>query len=103
MISAFGVALLALLNVAWWILIAHIIIGWLVNFQVLNLQQPIVAQIYFGLNRLLEPIYAPIRRFLPNTGAIDFSPLVVFFAIIFLQSIAAQMANGTLFLNLTNR
>lgn len=97
MISALGDALLALMNVAWWILIVHIIMGWLVSFQVLNLQQPIVAQIYFGLNRLLEPIYAPIRRFLPNTGAIDFSPLVVFIAIIFLRRIATQMANGTLF------
>jgi len=86
------VALLALLNVAWWIIVAHIVIGWLVNFQVLNLQQPVVAQIYFGLNRLLEPLYAPIRRFLPNTGGLDFSPLVVFIAIIFLQRLAAQMA-----------
>lgn len=94
MISAFGVALLALLNVAWWIIVAHIVIGWLVSFQVLNLQQPIVAQIYFGLNRLLEPLYATIRRFLPNTGALDFSPLIVFVAIIFLRQIAAQMANG---------
>jgi YggT family protein len=94
MISAFGVTLLALLNVAWWIIIAHIVIGWLVSFQVLNLQQPFVARVYFGLNQLLEPLYAPIRRFLPKTGAIDFSPLVVFIAIIFLQQIALQMANG---------
>lgn len=92
MVSAFGVALLALLNIAWWIVLAHIVIGWLVNFQVLNLQQPIVAQIYFGLNRLLEPLYGPIRRVLPNTGGLDFSPLVVIIAIIFLQQLAAQMA-----------
>ena len=91
MVSAFGGALLALVNVAWWILVAHIIIGWLVNFQVLNLQQPIVAQIYFGLNRLLEPIYAPIRRFLPNTGAIDFSPLVLCIIIVFLQGVASKL------------
>ncbi|WGI21938.1 YggT family protein [Amylibacter sp. IMCC11727] len=94
MISAFGVALLALLNIAWWIVLAHIIIGWLVNFQVLNLQQPIVAQVYFGLNRLLEPLYGPIRRVLPNTGGLDFSPLVVIIAIIFLQQLAVQMANA---------
>jgi YggT family protein len=95
MISAFGVALLAFLNVAWWIIIAHIVIGWLVNFEVLNRQQPIVARVYYGLEQLLEPLYAPIRRFLPKTGAIDFSPLVVFIAIIFLQRLAAQMAYGT--------
>ncbi|MDG1010376.1 MAG: YggT family protein, partial [Amylibacter sp.] len=49
------------------------------------------AQIYFGLNRLLEPIYAPIRRFLPNTGAIDFSPLVLFIIIVFLQGVASKL------------
>lgn len=91
MITALGAALLAVLSIAWWILVIHIIVGWLVSFQVLNLQQPIVAQIYFGLNRLLEPIFAPIRRVLPNTGALDFSPLVVFIFIIFLQNLVRQV------------
>jgi hypothetical protein len=48
--------------VLWFILLVHIILSWLINFQVLNLRQPIVAQIWDGLNRLLEPIYSRIRR-----------------------------------------
>ena len=83
--SFVGFVLMTLLNVAWWLLVVYIIMGWLVNFQVLNLLQPIVAQIYFGLNRLLEPVFAPIRRFLPNTGGLDFSPIVVFIGIIIAQ------------------
>ena len=83
--SFVGFVLMTLLNVAWWLLVVYIIMGWLVNFQVLNLRQPIVAQIYFGLNRLLEPVFAPIRRFLPNTGGLDFSPIVVFIGIIIAQ------------------
>ncbi len=61
-------ALTMILQVLWFIMIAHIVMSWLINFQVLNLRQPLVAQIWYGLNQMLEPIYRPIRRILPNTG-----------------------------------
>ena len=69
--------LLLILDVAQFIIIAHIIVSWLVTFQVLNLRQPIVAQIWDGLNRLLEPVYGRVRRFLPAIGGVDLAPLVV--------------------------
>lgn len=78
-------ALLLILNVVWFIMIAHIILSWLINFQVLNVRQPLVAQLWFGLNRLLEPVYAPVRRILPNMGGLDLAPLVVFVIVIILQ------------------
>ncbi|MGR3636912.1 MAG: YggT family protein [Shimia sp.] len=74
-----------ILDVAFFIMIAHIIMSWLINFQVLNLRQPIVGQIWMGLNRLLEPIYEPVRRFLPDTRPLDLAPLVVFIIIISLR------------------
>lgn len=73
--------LLFVLNIFYYVLIVHIILGWLINFQVLNMRQPIVAQIWYGLSQLLEPIYRPIRRFLPSTGGLDFSPIIVFIGI----------------------
>lgn len=76
-----------LLDVAFFIMIFHIIMSWLINFQVLNLRQPLVAQIWDGLNRLLEPVYRPIRRMLPDTGALDLAPLVLFILIIILRDI----------------
>lgn len=78
-------ALTQILTVVWVIMIAHIIMSWLINFQVLNLRQPLVWQMWNGLNRLLEPIYAPIRRMLPNTGGLDLAPLVVFVIVIILR------------------
>ncbi|MBW6505908.1 MAG: YggT family protein [Rhodobacteraceae bacterium] len=78
-------ALTLILNVVWFIMIAHIILSWLINFQVLNVRQPLVAQLWFGLNRLLDPIYAPIRRMLPNMGGLDLAPLVLFIVVIILQ------------------
>jgi YggT family protein len=71
-----------LLDVAFFIMIAHIILSWLVTFNVLNVRQPIVGGLWDGLNRLLEPVYAPIRRMLPKTGALDLAPLVAFIALI---------------------
>lgn len=74
--------LMLVLDVVWFIMIAHIIMSWLINFQVLNMHQPIVAQIWYGLNRILEPVYAPIRRFLPPMGGLDLAPLVAFIGLI---------------------
>ena len=79
--------LLLVLDVAWFILIIHIIMSWLISFNVLNLHQQFVAQIWYGLNNLLEPVYRPIRRFLPQTGGIDLAPLVVLIGIAALRII----------------
>lgn len=68
--------LLLILDVAWFIMIVHIIMSWLINFQVLNLRQPLVYQIWEGLNRLLEPIYGRIRSVLPPMSGLDLAPLV---------------------------
>ncbi|WP_107497810.1 YggT family protein [Thalassobius sp. I31.1] len=76
-----------ILGVVWMIMIAHIIMSWLISFQVLNTQQPFVWQLWAGLNRLLEPVYAPIRRVLPDTRPLDLAPLVAFIGLIALRSI----------------
>lgn len=85
-------ALQLILQILWFIMIVHIIMSWLINFQVLNLRQPLVAQIWDGLNRLLEPIYSPIRRRLPDMGGLDLAPLIVFIAIIIAQRALANNA-----------
>ena len=75
------------LGIAFFIMIVHIIMSWLISFQVLNLHQQLVSQIWIGLNRLLEPIYNPIRRILPDTRPLDLAPLVAFLIIISLRDI----------------
>jgi len=79
--------LMLILDVLWFIMIAHIIMSWLINFQVLNLHQPIVAQVWDGLNRLLEPVYSRIRQFLPPVSGLDLAPLVAFIALIAIRII----------------
>lgn len=82
--------LFLLLDLLWYVVIAHVILSWLVNFQVLNLRQPLVAQIWDGLNRLLEPIYRRIRAFLPDLGGLDLAPLVLLLAIYALRIVLAN-------------
>ncbi|MFN4099418.1 MAG: YggT family protein [Pararhodobacter sp.] len=82
--------LFLILNVIWWIVIIHVIMSWLINFQVLNLNQPLVRQIWDGLNRLLDPIYSRIRAFLPDMGGLDLAPLLVLLAIYAIQIVIAN-------------
>ncbi|NOD33200.1 MULTISPECIES: YggT family protein [unclassified Ruegeria] len=84
--------LLLILDVVWFIILAHVIMSWLINFQVLNLHQQLVAQIWYGLNRILEPIYGPIRRILPNMGGLDLTPLVVLIGVYALRIILINNA-----------
>lgn len=84
--------LMLLLNIVWFFIIAHVVMSWLINFHVLNLRQPLVAQIWDGLNRLLEPLYSRIRQILPPMGGLDLAPLVVLIAVAVLRIILMNNA-----------
>lgn len=81
-----------LLDIVWFFIIAHIIMSWLINFQVLNVHQPLVGQLWRALNQLLAPLYNRIRRILPNMGGIDLAPLVVLVAIMILRVVIRNNA-----------
>lgn len=74
-----------LLNVAWWIIIIQAILSWLIAFNVINTSNDIIRSIWIALDRLTEPLYRPIRRIMPDLGALDLSPMVVLLIIIILQ------------------
>lgn len=84
--------LMLILDILWFFIIAHVIMSWLINFQVLNLRQQLVAQIWYGLNRLLEPIYSRVRQFLPSMSGIDLAPLVVLVAVYALRIVLINNA-----------
>jgi YggT family protein len=76
-----------LLSVLMWIIIIQAILSWLVAFNVINTHNDFVRQVLYALGRLTEPLYRPIRRILPDFGALDFSPLVVLLLIQILRGI----------------
>lgn len=59
------------------VVIVQFVLGLLISFNVVNMHNNAVAAIWKALNAILEPLLRPIRRFLPDTGAIDFSPMVL--------------------------
>ena len=76
MTSIFQIILM-LIGIARFLILIYFIMSWLVAFNVLNTRQQFVAQVWYGLNRLMKPVFEPIRRILPPMGGIDFSPIVV--------------------------
>ncbi|WP_208439941.1 YggT family protein [Bartonella grahamii] len=67
------------------ILIANVIFSWLLAFDIVNLRNPFVTMIGNFLYCATEPILGRIRYFLPNLGAVDISPLIVFLIIYFIR------------------
>ena len=91
MTSLFQILLL-IIGIVKFIIIANVIMSWLINFQILNLRQPLVASIWDGLNRLLEPVYSRIRSFLPQMGGLDLAPLIAFVAVIAIEIVLRNNA-----------
>lgn len=82
-----------LVQVVWWLLILQFILSVLIAFNVVNLQNELVRSINVALDRVTEPLYRPIRRFMPRTGAIDFSPMVVVVILIILDIVLGNLAS----------
>ena len=76
------------------IVIASIVMSWLVSFNVINTRNRAVYMIMDTLYRVTEPALRPIRRIMPNTGALDLSPIALFLILFlierYLQVLAAS-------------
>jgi len=66
-----------LISVVSMVVIVQFVMSLLISFNVINTSNNAVIAIWRALNAILDPLLAPIRRFMPNTGGIDFSPMVL--------------------------
>lgn len=82
--------ILAVIDIYVFVLIASVIMSWLVAFSVLNTSNRFVYLVYDSLYRITEPALRPIRRFMPNLGGIDLSPLVLLLLLYFLQNLLVE-------------
>ena len=76
---------LQILKIYSYIVIAYVLFSWLVAFKVLNTQNRFVYSILDFSYRLTEPFLKRIRRFLPNLGAYDISPIILLLLIWFIE------------------
>jgi len=80
-----------------WILIINVIISWLVAFNVLNTSNRFVYSLLDVSYKLTAPPLNYIRRFLPNLGSIDISPIILIIALMFIRNLVFEMFAPSLF------
>ena len=88
------------INLVTYVVVAQFVLSLLLIFNVISLSNNVVSSIWQALNALLDPVLRPIRKIMPDTGVIDFSPMVLVFGMMAIQILLdvadKNMANGTL-------
>jgi YggT family protein len=80
-----------LLKVVWWIIIVQAILSWLIAFNVINTYNDMVRMIWEALQKMTEPLYRPIRKIMPDFGALDLSPMVVLLGLIIVDRVLLEI------------
>ena len=80
-----------ILGLYMWLIILSVVMSWLYAFNVVNASNRFVYAVGYFTHRLTEPALAPIRRFLPNFGTIDISPVVLLLAVFFLRRVIQNL------------
>lgn len=63
------------------VIIIHVAVGWMIAFEIINAKNPQAQNLMRLLNRLTDPVYAPLRKYIPPIGGIDITPIIVIFGL----------------------
>ena len=80
-----------------WVLIINVIMSWLVAFNIVNTSNRFVYSVLDISQRLTDPPLNFIRRYLPNLGSIDISPIILILGLMFLRNLIFEMFAPSLF------
>ena len=78
------------------VIIANAILSWLIAFDVINIRNPTVYRIMRALEAVTDPLLRPIRRFVPNLGGLDLSPIVLILLLQALKILVSRTIEGPL-------
>ena len=87
----------SVINIYIWLIIINVILSWLVAFNVLNTQNRFVFTILNTTYRLVDPALNKIRKFIPNLGSIDISPVILILLLIFIRNLFFELLSPKLF------
>ena len=87
----------SVINIYIWLIIINVILSWLVAFNVLNTQNRFVFAVLNATHQLTDPVLNKIRRFIPNLGSIDISPVVLIILLIFIRNLFFELLAPNLF------
>lgn len=82
-----------LISIVTTVVIVQFILSLLIAFNVVSLSNQFVNSIWHALNLILDPFLKPIRRILPDTGMIDFSPIVLIIGLRIIMMLLAGLHN----------
>ena len=85
-----------LINIIVVVVIVQFVLSLLISFNVVNLHNNFVAAVWQAVNAILEPVLAPIRRIMPNTGSVDLSPMVLIIGLTIIQIVLKNLAFAAL-------
>ena len=85
-----------LISVIVMLVIVQFVMSLLISFNVVNMHNDFVAAVWKAINALLEPLLAPIRKLMPDTGAIDFSPMVLIVLLQIVRIVLGNLAHAAL-------
>lgn len=86
-LNPFIILLVEIIGIYNFALIAFIVLQWLLHFKIINPYSPLVSRINITLYKLIEPALARIRKFMPELGGIDISPIALFLLLGFARNI----------------
>ena len=87
----------SVINIYIWLIIINVILSWLVAFNVLNTQNRFVFAVLKATHQLTDPVLNKIRRFIPNLGSIDISPVILILLLIFIRNLFFELLAPSLF------
>ena len=86
-----------IINIYIWVIIINVILSWLITFNVLNTQNRFVYLLMDSSYKLTSPLLDRIRRFIPNLGSIDISPIVLILLLVFIRNILFEFFAPSIF------
>jgi len=87
----------SVINIYIWLIIINVILSWLVSFNILNTQSRFVFAILNATHQLTDPALNKIRKFIPNLGSIDVSPVILILLLIFIRNLLFELLAPKLF------
>jgi YggT family protein len=101
LLSPLITVLIAAIDLYRYLVLGSIVMSWLIQFNVINTHNRAVYLIMDALYKVTEPVLRPLRRIMPNTGALDLSPVLLFFILwlvqMYLFQLSAHLAVSSLF------
>jgi YggT family protein len=85
--NPFITLIVTILDIYTWFIIATVVLSWLIGFNIINANNQFVRQVRYALHQLTEPFLKPIRRFMPDLGGLDISPVVLLLGVYFLRNL----------------